>query len=690
MSSVQTKGMPTNDKVAGINERHSKRGINSIGEFFLKYIDSSNFICSEKSDIPLRKIMARRQGFNPDDPSSPDYVDVLTDERFIGYRIQDFLKESVIAPMTKTILYPSLGGIDVPIYGAHSDLIRSCEFFVYDNPKIEALSGCRTAFIDNSGHAFFHADFLNKLLEEAHEDKLNSANPLSSLRFLVMHELTHFLYYHFLRMQNIEPDLANIAQDLHINGSLMLDYGPDADNVPEIAHLDPSGVLVKTGVGFKEGDKENYGRKNEEMIAKEIMENPDHPYHPDNMSKQGGSDENENGPSQDGPITLSKEDIQDIIDRLKNGEKPDAQSGGGATIHFDDSVTEEDKQALADAMREADIDAELNDGSMDINGGDEANADHGTLQTSEVRDIIDKSVPNADEFANKAIGINKSDEELDVMEQDHKANVKEKIEKSVQEARKHGEKYPGSHMMSYASEYIDEINKAKIDWSQKLRNIMRHVTDTVTSQGEYTPDAQIDPMMAYDGLFDVMGYDPVLMLPEQYTKSGRIACVVDTSGSMTPEDLSQAFGEALGFVVEGFEGECQYSPEVVIYCADTALRGEPITITKENYEQVLRSSKSGRKAFDVHGGGGTSFEGPLQAVIKREKDRGEQVDMIVLLTDWGFSPLSKEFLKKLDTPVAIAGLECADAEPFRHLDGGNVSIIQIPRNDTAPSVRPSM
>ena len=688
--------------VVNEKERHKSRGVNSLADYFLKYIGDFKYLTSEEADITIRKIKAKERGFNPEDPTAKNYVDVMDASNsygydksnpdnpsnnqldFTGYSIQDFLRTEIIPSMTKSVFFPALS-CSVPAFGAHSDLIKNCQFFAYDNPKVVALSGCKTAFVDNAGHIFLHADFVNKLLEEAYERDGNSVSKFSNLKFLIVHELSHMLLHHFVRMQNVDAKIANIAADLFINTGLTRDFGPDATGIPELSRLDPTGVLANTGVGFKDGDMEMYGNVNEETIVKMILEDKDNPFNPDNPNKPNKGENGEGGedgvPSEDDcSIKLSKEDIQDILDRIKNGETPppNGEGGGGIDISFDDDVTEEEKQALSDALTENGVEAEPNSsGGMDLNGGEDGNAEHGVLEAGEVRDIMEKSVEDAANGANKVIGLDKTDDMLETDKTDFRGTLVNSIRASEHEAQSHGGKYPGGHLLSYASKLLPELNESKIDWSDRLSGWMSFVTDEICSRGELVHDVHYSELNAYEPMAEIKGFDHLMMEDEIYTISGRIVCIVDTSASMTGEELKQAFGECIGIAVNGFDDSGEYKPEVVIYCADTALRGEPIIINKQNYEDVLAELGG----FEAHGGGGTDMLYSLNHALESERGLGEKVDGAIILSDWGFSAPSESEIETLEVPVIITGMESSYADSFTHLDSDTISVIQIPLHE---------
>jgi hypothetical protein len=92
--------------------------------------------------------------------------------------------------------------------GLLAEIVSRTPILVYDLPELKQIVD--TAFVDRSGKMYFCDTFLRTLLAE-HEAGLDSLN------FLIRHEADHLRRLHLTRMQDINPQIANIAQDVRIN-----------------------------------------------------------------------------------------------------------------------------------------------------------------------------------------------------------------------------------------------------------------------------------------------------------------------------------------------------------------------------------------------------------------------------------------------------------------------------------------
>ena len=150
-------------------------------------------------------------------------------------------------------------------------------------------------------------------------------------------------------------------------------------------------------------------------------------------------------------------------------------------------------------------------------------------------------------------------------------------------------------------ELIDEINKPKINWVAVLRTFMTEIRrdDYIWSR----PNRR----HICNGLF----------LPMLYSEGmGEIIVVVDTSGSITREELEQFAGELNSILID-------VKPEKVhvIYC-DSAIQGEVKTFMFEDFPVPLEKK----------GGGGTDFTEPFHWV---EKNCGNPTALVYLTDLYG-------------------------------------------------------
>lgn len=101
-----------------------------------------------------------------------------------------------------------------------------------------------------------------------------------------------------------------------------------------------------------------------------------------------------------------------------------------------------------------------------------------------------------------------------------------------------------------------------------------------------------------------------------------VIVIVDTSGSMSDEALHEVFSEAFGIVSE----EPLEAPQVRLYSADTVIRGEPLHLTPENWEDHVEGLRA-------YGRGGTELQEPLEAALAAVREEGRPLAGIVYFTD---------------------------------------------------------
>ena len=147
----------------------------------------------------------------------------------------------------------STGGT-VPRFGVLTLLAMKTPIFCYDHPRLKKIAN--TAFTDGRS-VFVDADFMRKLVQQEED----TGGKLSGVLFLLMHELMHKLFAHVGRLKNIPPKIANIAEDMVINGKLIKGFDS----------LKPVPLLYEVGVGMKPEEAEKYHEMAEEVVAEMLM-----------------------------------------------------------------------------------------------------------------------------------------------------------------------------------------------------------------------------------------------------------------------------------------------------------------------------------------------------------------------------------------------------------------------------------
>lgn len=163
--------------------------------------------------------------------------------------------------------------------------------------------------------------------------------------------------------------------------------------------------------------------------------------------------------------------------------------------------------------------------------------------------------------------------------------------------------------------WVEEKLAGKVDWRQVLRHRMSVAISTgVGSRIDYNFQRPNRRQSIYS---------PFLLPTLGGNMSARVSCVVDTSGSMTGEQMGQAVGEVLG-VLQAFQ-----VPVTVIPCDARAY--EPIKIAAPSDYFKLKQ---------LPGGGGTNMIVGIDAALKLKP----QPDTVLVLTD-GYTPYPAKLYK---------------------------------------------
>jgi len=170
---------------------------------------------------------------------------------------------------------------------------------------------------------------------------------------------------------------------------------------------------------------------------------------------------------------------------------------------------------------------------------------------------------------------------------------------------------------AFAERYMKELRKAQTDWRQLLNEF---VQEEICDYSFTPPDKRLQ-----DSIFLLPDYN------EHDYKIGKILFMVDTSGSMSDEAITNCYAEIKG-AIEQYNGKIEgllgFFDAVVI---------PPIPF--DSVDELI--------AIRPYGGGGTSFSVTFQYI--RENMEDELPESIVILTD-GYAPFPKEE-EAMDIPV---------------------------------------
>lgn len=181
------------------------------------------------------------------------------------------------------------------------------------------------------------------------------------------------------------------------------------------------------------------------------------------------------------------------------------------------------------------------------------------------------------------------------LEKDRARTIDNTINEAYADMRRNGGKYPGAHLLEAAAFKVRERQKPKLTWIMEAENNINGGLGNV--------------LTSYDNLSDISMFNPDDMnmidapIMEGTTPAEPdivVAGIVDTSGSMTDEILSEMITEAAQLVRK-------YRARLVLFSADTTVRAEPIVITPENIDEIISDV-----GIDMFGRGGTNLEGSLR------------------------------------------------------------------------------
>ena len=214
-------------------------------------------------------------------------------------------------------------------------------------------------------------------------------------------------------------------------------------------------------------------------------------------------------------------------------------------------------------------------------------------------------------------------EEKRIDQKQHKEAMEvEMIRKEVAKAMK-DHKDQGAMPGSW-ERWAEEQTKSTINWKQVLKHRMNiAVNKGMGSRVDYSYKRPGRRQSSY----------PNIILPAlRGAVSASIACVVDTSGSIKNEELSQIVGEVLG-VLKAYQ-----CPITIIPCDAKAYAPIEIAIPAD----IIKLKK-------LPGGGGTNMIVGIEAALALK----QKPDCVLVLTD-GFTPYPK---KLYDRPVLFGLLQ---------------------------------
>ena len=477
-------------------------------------------------------------------------------------------------------------GAEVPRFGVLSLIMQTTPCYVYGHPALKKL--CRTAFTDGV-HVFVDDEFYAKLLKDVRE----SRGAEYGIEPLLLHEVMHKMFNHVERLRQFPQDIANRAADLSINTKLKAGF-------PE---LEWCKSLRETGLGFRPGDVEKYLPMSEESIARELvleeMKNRQNQQGQGNQKGQQGQNQGQQGQGGGGQ---GQGQQKGQPGQNQGGGQPSGGQGQGQQDPNDPNQGQDpqDGQQPSDGFNE-DGDNHLVSLRDLIEALEEAGLD-------EVRDML--NLPSSDEV-----------DEIGRVMDENRDRQHEAIQKAASDAARLGGKYPGAHIAEAAADYLKGFGKAKLSWKLKLRDLILGVGN------KYKPSYEVISDLAYvDELTDDLGTELVLPIALPHANDESILVLVDTSGSVSQDDLRAFFTEIFELKTAS-EGLGDAAAEVYVLSADTVLRGDPIEITDDNVDELM---ETGVKVF---GRGGTDLADSLKNALTLPLLKEKKIKTVIYFTD---------------------------------------------------------
>ncbi len=527
------------------------------------------------------------------------------------------VKESITHPVS--FASSSGGGYSqgVPKYGALSLFASTVNFFVYDNEALQERFP--TAFACGK-YVFFSANFLEELKSDGHD----------SVVFVALHELMHISLLHSYRLKDINPRLANRAMDYVINTRLRIGHEPGGEaeeyrkevsggqsNERQIAHFSV-GKSVRQGLGFEPGDLKKFGRLSEEDVARLLMNEPQQEQ-PNSGCGKGSSG---SGKPQPGSPSAGSGKGQSDPSASGGGKgKPSDPSGGGGWGDGDDGQS--DKILTEDELRE--IFDELDLHIVDENGKKKALAD-----------LLDLA---------------QTQEQADQKSKQTALEVGAKLSESQRAYRDAGIKQHGGHIDGFVSEVLSDIGRPQMSFKVGLRHIM----GAAGKRAGFVDDVP-SPLYYVDPSDMNMAQSIYLGSSIPQKRTGDVLVLVDTSGSMSEDEIKEAIAEL--FAVANAEMD---DVRIILKWADTTIRGT----------EILKGHQiAGRSSWNPGGQGGTDFvrcinDAMRDPIVMESQKRGKLAGLLYFSDLGAHAPSREELPSKMPPMAYVATSNATGFSAFR-------------------------
>ncbi|PKM47057.1 MAG: hypothetical protein CVV05_01150 [Gammaproteobacteria bacterium HGW-Gammaproteobacteria-1] len=493
----------------------------------------------------------------------------------------------------------------LPRYGLLTLTARRTPFYLYDHPDLLKVAG--TAFTE--GRCVYMA--LPYFIDLVQEERL-AANRSQSVVPVMLHEVMHKLLNHVFRSLRLadvsEHKIMNIAQDTFMNMRILRGY--EKAVAWGFPFLDGANQRKANFYGVSDKEIELYWNDTEEIIFRKIRRDL---------------------------RAMAKSYMQGYGD-AKSGTAP---QGPSISVPVPGEAGGEPHPSMTP---EKGYEAGYADAKAGKAPQTQPKSDKHTMTPGDLRDLLEKAGLKdvADKLNLPKKGDKKAHEDLG---KEERQLAQEDLGQAKSLQKRSGGKMAGPHIEDAVATELGQLYKPRIGWRLALREIIlgngdnRGYSDALPDHVYYLDPGELgvaDPI--YDGM----------MLPTE--NDVRVLVIIDTSGSVSDETLRAFFSEAFGLVRE----DTMNAPQLVIFSADTALRGEPLDVSPDDWEEKVQGIKA-------YGRGGTTFTGPITSALTYAGERDWRVGGLVYFTDTYASAPARRDLPEVLPPVVFMG----EADPGR-------------------------
>lgn len=538
---------------------------------------------------------------------------------------------------------------------------------LFDNEDVASVlfpPDNKTFCVDPSGRMWIYADFFKKCIKSDQTDGLMTLP-------VINHEHFHIALNHCMRMHNFDPVISNVAKDTVINPMVKglyaqgtrfaKDFEKALGNRTEDARF--AGLSEETVAKILQSEAvEAFEKKG--TIRIKLLEIVDGKIGPQPKVLKAGQGEvvdldhvivtveeifDKAGNSIDDKIDTEFDcaivEIDKTINNLKTRHRKGSANGSssksnvidipvkGDPSNGSDNNGEDDKKDNGKPSERRRVNPN-NPVDFDSSNVFNGNAAH-EVDMKKVKDALKKG--GFGEFSDKIVKPDSfNPESMDIL-------LETAMSEAQLEKAKLGSYYPGGHIDEYIRDVVRPASKHKVSWRQRTMELLQGTGKLITrSIDEQSVLSLLDP--------DDLGMDddemPVLpgIIPAK--PDSRIAVIIDSSGSMDEGRLV----EAMSFIFGICKSNNDMAPDVDLFSADTALRGEPIILNEETLNEFVA------KGVPIFGRGGTEITGPLNELVKYSEKKEKKYQSVLYVTDFGFMAPDVENIPPELPPLVFLGI----------------------------------